>query len=68
MFMTGKNVPIRPPGLCAHGPDDGKYYKYLILNIKKVTVSRIQMAGDVHLTSEDSHMFTLNKEFDDESE
>jgi len=26
------------------------------------------MAGDAHLTSEDSHMFTLNKEFDDESE
>ena len=53
MSMTGYNVPIRPPGLPVTGLKNPDIFNQLIIIEKKMTSSRIQSAGDVHLTSDD---------------
>jgi len=48
--------------------EDQEYCNLLIFLKRKSYLLRIQMPGDAHLTGEDSYLFALNKEFDDESE
>jgi hypothetical protein len=66
--MTPKNARFRPAGLRARGIGNQKYHKVLIFIIKKNVIPRIQTGGDAHLPSEDSQIFILNEEFDNESE